>query len=180
MSEHFAIPKTKNEKWLNFSTSDLIKTRENSTLAPRDEKFLDKFLDLSLPVLKKFKSGFVAEMGDIQVCLLIHLEDNGLIKVEVCSITDEGELKSRIEEKEGKAVQLVKSFITDFPTAVMTTSNRKPLCLFMKKETDTMQTSGFKSGSNEGSLGFFAGYMNWETFKGIISKDTNKITVAVP
>jgi hypothetical protein len=121
----FPIPQTKNERWMSLSSEQLLRT----TSSPEEKNKLDKFLNLGIPVLRKIKSGFVADDGDIQVCLLIHHTDEGL-KVEVCHINDEGELFARLVEHGQQATRLLQTFTLDFPAAVWTTSQRKPLCFF--------------------------------------------------
>lgn len=145
-----------------------------------DMPLLDKFVEMGIPVLKRYKSGFLAEMGDILTCLLIHVEDSGNLKVQVCHIDDEGQLKSRTEAVGNHALNVVKAFVKDFPEAVLTTSARKPLCLFAQKSTtDTEKTTTTKD-SDLHSMGMFKGYMSFLTFKHIVSDQSQKITVAVP
>jgi len=152
---------------------------------------LDKFVEMGIPVLKRYKSGFLAEMGDILTCLLIHVEDGGGLRVQVCHIDDHGQLQSRTETVGEKASNVVKAFVMDFPEAVLTTSAQKPLCLFAKKSTPDTSKSEESSDSadrrgypledpNLHSLGMFQGYMSFMTFQRIVSDQSQKITVAVP
>lgn len=163
-------------RWLTESVEQLADYKSS------DEMLLNKFLEMGLPVLKRCKSGFLAEMGDIMTCLLVHVEDgkdsaHGL-RVEVCHIDENGQLQARLEVLEDFAARVVKSYLNEYPSAVLTTSNRKPLCLFAKK-IDRTETKTSKE-AEMNSLGTFSGYMSFLTFKRIVSDQSNKITVAVP
>jgi hypothetical protein len=200
---------TKNERWLSLDTEQLI----SSVFTAEEKKKLDQFLNLGIPVLQKIKSGFVADVGDIQVCLLIHYVslpfaaveekksnnssfDSSGFKVEVCHINEEGELLSRIKEQGDKAVQLLQSFTLDFPEAVWTTSQRKPLCFFtqMKEQKQQVQSQYFQKGmensDNDGGgennslnvLGRFSDYVSYAEFNKIMksSQKIEKVSVMVP
>jgi hypothetical protein len=173
----------KTEKWLNLSVNDII-YESKFPRDGRDGKFLEKFLEMGIPVLKKYKSGFMGETGDIQVCLLIHLEEDDNLKTEICHINDEGELKSRINCLRSDAINVIKAFSWEFPEAVFTTPSRKPLCLFTNKKDNLYKKNALSSAAPDPkiqiSMGMFVGYMNFKTFKQILSVDTNQITVAVP
>jgi hypothetical protein len=168
-------------RWLTESLEKLAEYKSS------DEMLLNKFLEMGLPVLKKCKSGFIAEMGDIVTCLLVHIDDSKdstqySLRVEICNIDDTGQLQSRVKANGDLAAQVIKSYLNEYPSAVMTTSGRKPLCLFSKKidrsETKTGKETGKETEMN--SLGIFSGYMSFLTFKRIVSDQSNKITVAVP
>ena len=167
---------SKSARWLTKSETDLLP----HTHSP----LLDKFIEMGIPVLKRFKSGFLAEMGDIEVCLLIHIESDGYLKTQVCHIDENGQLKDRITANGINATQLVKSFIMDFPDAVLTTSSRKPLCLFSSSSSAFVaQETKTQSPDEEQpsrSLGTFQGYMNFTTFQSIIKDHSKTVSVAVP
>jgi len=137
---------------------------------------LDRFVDLGLPVLKKFKSGFVAEPGDILFCLLLHVEDDGGLRTQVCHLDDTGQMQARVEATGALALSVLKAFLQDFPAAVLTTAQYKPLCLFAQP------TDGSASPPADGfrRLGLFQGYMSWETFQRVVATHAHQITVAVP
>jgi hypothetical protein len=161
------------KKWLNESSETLQVYKADKA----DNVLYDRFIDLGLPVLRKYKSGFLAEMGDIQVCLLIHVLDNADVRVEVCNIDDQGELKSRLDVSGQSAINMIKSFVCDFPSSVLTTSERKPLCLFSQKNTPEEKSIVEKDLK---TIGFYQGFMSFLTLKHIVSNKDNKITVAVP
>lgn len=170
---------SKATRWLTGSETEL--------LAHVNAKYLDKFIEMGIPILKRFKSGFLAEMGDIEVCLLIHIESDGNFKTQVCHIDENGQLKDRITANGINATQLVKSFIMDFPDATLTTSSRKPLCLFASSssaftthETKTLDKQESQPQSQSRSLGTFQGYMNFTTFQSIIQDHSKTVSVAVP
>ena len=191
----------KNTRWLSLDTDQLIQT----SLTSEDKKKLNQFLNLGIPVLQKIKSGFVADVGDIQVCLLVHYisvpfrneekktEDNSLtinpsgLQVEVCHINDAGELMARLNEQGDKAIQLLQCFSFDFPEAVWTTSQRKPLCFFtqMKEQKQELETNHFQKSSEDGDinvLGRFSNYVSFAEFNKIMksSQKMEKISVMVP
>ena len=170
-------------RWMTDSAERLGGEFKSANMA-----LLDKFVEMGIPVLKRYKSGFLAETGDILTCLLIHVEDSGGLRVQVCHIDDYGQLQSRTETVGGKASNVVKAFVMDFPEAVLTTSAQKPLCLFAKKSTPDTSKSEESSDPadlslgdpNLHSLGMFQGYMSFMTFQRIVSDQSQKITVAVP
>lgn len=161
------------KRWLNETIENLQSYKSSKA----DEVLYDRFIDLGLPVLRKYKSGFLAEMGDILVCLLIHVMENSDVRVEVCNIDDQGELKSRLEATGQQAIEVIKSFLCDFPSSVLTTSERKALCLFSQKNTPEEKAVNEKDLK---TIGFYQGYMSFVTFKRIVSNKDTKITVAVP
>ena len=159
------------QRWLKMTEADL---------AAREEKSLDplvgKFLEMGLPVLKRFKSGFLAEMGDIQMCLLVHVEDTGEVKVQLCRLDDEGQLTEYLTLTGAPAQRTIQFFVQDFPAAVLTTSTRKPLCLFAKPQAATAEGPT----PDTQSLGLFQGYMDFVTFQRIVNDHSQKVSVAVP
>lgn len=167
-------PPTKNEKWLKGSLDQILQTKMND----QNLKIIERFLDLGTPVLKKCKSGFLADTGDIQFCLLIHLEDDGQFQTELCVLGDDGELVPRIKEDNQKAITMIKSFIMDHPDAVLTTQERKPLCIFSSQKESLKE----KSDPAVGGSGLFIGYMTLNTFKKALHniQNTSKLIVAVP
>lgn len=153
--------------WLTDNADALVEVKG-------DGASLEKFLEMSTPVLERYKSGFVACMGDIEVCLCVHVEKKEL-RVQVCHIDAEGQLLCRLEETGQRARQMLKSFILDFPEAVITTSLRKPLCLFSQPIVASVEKSN--------SLGTFQGYMSFRSFTQIMQHATtgsHKVVVAVP
>ena len=132
-------------------------------------------------MMKKYKSGFIAEMEDIQFCLMVHVLDQDELETQVCCINDQGELLARITERGPKATNLIKCFIFDYPEAIVTTSKRQPLCVFADKDEKLKKSNNkINMKKQEGSFGMFMGYMNLTTVKNILSIDKNKITVAIP
>lgn len=176
-----------NARWLTESLDALTLDVQHSTTRP----LVQKFIEMGIPILKRFKSGFLAETGDIVVCLLIHVLDDEL-KVQVCNIDDQGQLQARLETQSNvQSYALIQSFVQSFPHAVLTTSTRKPLCLFFKHEAKEDQKKRKPNKREEAapeelnSLGTFQGYMSFDTFARIVKTQTdqnsaNKITVAVP
>jgi len=165
-------PLSINDKWLKGSLDQLI------PINFKDMKLIERFIELGTPVLKKCKSGFLADTGDIQFCLLIHLEDDGRFQTEVCVLGDDGELVPRIKEENQAAINIIKSFIIDHPNAVLTTQERKPLCIFSSKNESLKE----KSDAAMGGSGIFVGYMTFNIFKKAVSNPQNvsKLIVAVP
>lgn len=174
-----------NEKWLTLTTDEILELFDNklqSSIHQNDiDSVLKTFLRLSTPILKQYKSGFIAEMEDIQFCLMVHVLDQDEIETQVCCINDQGELLARITERGLKATNLIKCYIFDYPEAIVTTAKRQPLCVFADKD-DKLKKSNNKINMQKqaGSFGMFMGYMNLQTVKTILSIDKNKITVAIP
>ena len=138
------------QKWLSKTdVSDLTITKPSSD---HQRMLLGKYMSMIYPVVEKIKSAFVGETGDIQVCLVVNLEDNKEISVQICHIDDEGQLKQRIEAKTPDSLQIIQSFVLDFPGAVFTTSTRKPACFFTVKHTTTLPRSLTSGGGKNISL----------------------------
>lgn len=174
MSNENPMPESKLQNfWLTDSVDDLI-TRHASTVASV-EPVLSKFLELGLPILKKLKSIFVAEMGDIQTFLLVH-SDSATLKIELCMLDDNGSPTPRISEVGDTAQLILKSYVACYPQAVFTTQQRKPMCLFVSKNGDNSATKS----DDKKSLGQLVGPMNFETFKHHFSRESTSLTVAVP
>lgn len=178
MSNSNPKPLTHSYRWMHHSSQQLI-----SHLNTPKTKLAEKFLKAGLPILKKYKSGFIAEMEDIQCCLLIHLEDNGEVKAEVCELDENGSLKARITTSGNEASELIKSFVIDFPNAVMTTSQRRPLGLFSKSKADeiTNEVIQKQTGTSvDETLGCWQGYFCLKSFENALQEETGHIYVAVP
>ena len=163
-------------KWMGLSETSQFSSNSN------EDVLIGKFIEMGVPVLKKFKSGFLADIGDIQFCLLLHFETNKELKVQLCALDDGGQLVDRLTLTGDQAVKMVKMFVADFPNAVLTTSERKPLCLFAVPSSsgDVDVKKQAADGEDVSLLGVFQGYMNFATFQRIISDKSKKISVAVP
>jgi hypothetical protein len=145
--------------WLTKTMDELLNNHQDHL---KNTRYIENFIQMGIPILKKYKSGFLACMGDIQVCLLIDIEDNNNTNVKICQINGQGELISRLETTNPThSKTLIKSFIIDFPEATLITSTQKPLYLFTQN-------------------GIFAGYMNLKTLTQLLSTTTEKILVGVP
>lgn len=146
---------------------------------------LARFFDLALPVLKRYKSCFLADTGDILMCLLIHGDNTTTsntgndpsLRVELCRLDDTGQLQEYARVEGGLALATLKRFVTDFPQAVLTTSARQPLCLFASNRPSSK--AGPES-EEPRSLGLFQGYLTWHNFQGILQQGFKGINVAVP
>ena len=173
----FPKPLTKHEKWLECDREKVLQQVHSN---PKILSTVNYLIQLSTPVLKKTKSGFIAETGDIQSCLLVHFNDSGpesstnQIKVEVCHIDDDGQLVAKLTETEENALQLIRSFLIDFPDSVITTQNRKPIILF------TSRTNDEDNNADTTVIGKPLGYLTLTNMRKIIESDYNKITVGVP
>jgi len=135
----------------------------------QEHEILDKFITMGIPALAKFQSGYVAEPGDIEVCLLIQIEKDYEVVVHVCNLDDHDQLKERITVQGPHASAILKAFMTEFPNAVFTTAEFKTLCLFT--EIDRSK-----------KIQHFEGPMNYTTFSRIVRENMNKpkhIVVAV-
>jgi hypothetical protein len=185
--EQFAVPLTKNQRWLTCDAAELTQNNTNR----HDRRTIHKFLSLGVPVLQKVKSAFIAEEGDIQVCLLVHDEEVGptknaaeqksLLRVDVCHITEDGQLEARLSVNGEAGQQLLEAFTFDFPGAVWTSQQRNPFCFFTNpkkiKALETLQSAT----QNIDMLGTYVGYVSYGKFLEIIRKnDIDKISVLVP
>ena len=101
----------------------------------KQSPFIDKYITMGIPALGKFQSGFLAETGDIQVCLNIDINKNNEISASVCCLNDSGQMETRFIVSGDPATLLIKAFITDFPDAVLTTPQFKPFVLMFMDPT---------------------------------------------
>lgn len=219
-------------KWLTWNQEQLL---SSCSFSEKDLRLLQKFCQMGLPVLKTIKSGYVAEMGDIEFCLLIHVgsvkstndsynpshascslealhnnqspspspspssEDQTLI-VQVCHIDNEGQLVVRLESSGQPAQQLLNLFLIEFPDAVWTSSQRKPLCFFLDQSDKKTVPSPAKSSKSAKSAkssksspstvmdqGSLKGYVSYRLFQKIMTETAtaknqqgSKLVVFVP
>jgi hypothetical protein len=97
----------------------------------KQSPLIDKYITMGIPALGQYQGGFLAEMGDIQVCLNIQIQKNNEISVSVCGLNDSGQMETRYIVSGDPATVLIKAFITDFPEAVLTTPQLKPFVLML-------------------------------------------------
>lgn len=129
-------------KWLNAGFHELTDgITENKSVFTAE-----KMCQIGIPALFKSHEGYVAETGDIAVCLKMSIEPyTGKISGSVCVLDMEtGELKERLTEEEDKAKTLFKAFVLDFPQAVLTNGEMQPLYLFRGKGKER-QCTGYVS-----------------------------------
>ena len=129
-------------KWLNAGFHELTERASERKGADTAEQMCQ----IGLPALFKSHEGYVAEPGDIAVCLKMSIEPyTGKISGSVCTLNPEtGELSDRLTEEEDKARALFKAFVLDFPQAVLTSGEMQPLFLFRGKGKQR-QCTGFVS-----------------------------------
>lgn len=152
--------KSKLERWLLGKYSSLTKTL--STI----DKLTSRFVQASIPALLGTCSGFVGEPGDIQICLGVNLDPStGGKQCKLIYIGEDNETKTKCETKtDQEAENLFYNFVTDFPRAIVTTDQGRPLCLY--------------SGKNENKK--FIGYLSLYNFREAKNKKCKDITVGVP
>lgn len=126
----------------------------------------EQFCQAGTPALFKTHTGYVAEMGDIQVCLCMSLNStSGEVSGEVCQLDPAtGEMKVRMTKKGDDANILFQAFVMDFPKAVLTTEDMKPLCLF--------------KGKGKGRM--FVGYLSFDEFLKTKRSGVRELSIGVP
>ena len=151
------------KKWLTQDFSSIVV--HVSEDAKRKENAI-QFCQAGTPALFKTHTGFVAEMGDIQVCLSMSLNaTNGEVTGSVCQLNPEtGEMTTRMEKKGDDANLVFQAFVMDFPKAVLTTEDMKPLCLF--------------KGKGKGRM--FVGYLSFEEFLKTKRSGVKELSIGVP
>ena len=162
--------------WVGESLESLLSKAQK---VPRHVQF-KSFLELGLPVLRRYRSGFLAEMIDIEVCLLMHLDaEQSPLRLEVCCVNETGHLDARIEVHGENAEELLHLFVHDFPEAVMLTAQRKPLCLFRSRSGGLP----VEPQSDTKVMGEFMGFLSFTSFTNAVKTNLEKglqLTVAVP
>ncbi len=155
-SEGKDAKETIDNNWLTMDESELGTYNVNK----QDNDSLDKFITMSIPALNKFHSGFMAEPGDIKVCLSIQIEKDYELVIHICDLDDNGYLRERITVRGPQATAILKAFVTDYPDSVLTTSQFKTLYLFT-------QSDNHKKSQN------LEGPMNFKTFRRILKQNIN-------
>ena len=136
---------------------------------------LTHFMDLGFSVLKHHKSGFLSEIGEIEICLLIHISDDEKqeLRCEICSINEQDKLFSKNQIFGNDAYRIIQLFLYHFPKSLFSTGERRPLCIFSKQDNDNDKTK----------LGTFLGYMSFDVFQKCYQTNTNakkKLHILVP
>jgi len=148
------------QKWLTKDYQELIQVLKGS-----EDPTTRLFGESSLPALLQSGQGYVGEAGDIKVCLGLTLQpETGTKTVSVICVGEEGKLTTRMESKDPEATLLFQAFVTDFPQALITTDEGKPLCLFKGRAKDRV----------------FIGYLNLQEFREVTKRKYKDLTVGVP